>query len=52
MSTMIRIRNVPETLHRTLKGRAPLAEALDTPPVARDRRLASAGGHGAEIEII
>ena len=29
-----------------------LAEALDAPPVTRDRRLAGASGHGAEIELL
>ena len=29
-----------------------LAEALDAPLVTRDRRLAGAAGHGAEIELL
>jgi predicted nucleic acid-binding protein len=29
-----------------------LAEALDTPLLTRDRRLAAAAGHHAEIELI
>ena len=29
-----------------------LAEALDAPLVTRDRRLACAAGHGAEIELL
>ena len=29
-----------------------LAEALDAPLVTRDRRLAAASGHGAEIELL
>ena len=29
-----------------------LAEALDAPLVTRDRRLARAAGHGAEIELL
>lgn len=29
-----------------------LAEALDAPLVTRDRRLAAAAGHGAEIELL
>ncbi len=33
MFAVTRIRNVPETLHRTLKARAALAEALDAPLV-------------------
>ncbi len=39
MFAVIRIRNLPETLHRTLKARAAPAEALDAPLVTRERRL-------------
>jgi hypothetical protein len=55
MGRTIQIRDAPDEVHATLRGRAAAAghmsEDLDVPLVTCDRRLAATPGHRARVEL-